>query len=69
MDKSNNERILVELQKITKLLILDYSKDLSQSQCIDTMSKIGFKPKEIADFLGTSANTVRVTLSKKRKQT
>jgi len=69
MNASKNDLILEELQKITKLLVLNSTKDLSQTEAIETMSKIGFQPKEIAELLGTTANTVRVTLSQRRKQT
>lgn len=69
MSKSDEEKILAELKKITKLLVLGYSRDLNQAQSIGMMSKIGFQPKEIAELLGTTPNTVNVTLSKKRKKT
>lgn len=68
MDNSVNDKILNELQKIAKLLVLDFSKDFTQTKSIETMSKVGFKPKEIAELLGTSSNTVSVTLSKKRNK-
>ena len=69
MNASKNDLILEELQKITKLFVLSLTKDMNQTEAISIMSKIGFQPKEIAELLGTTANTVRVTLSKKRKQT
>lgn len=68
MNASKNDLILEELQKITKLFVLSLTKDMNQTEAIAIMSKTGFQPKETAELLGTTANTVRVTLSKKRKQ-
>lgn len=66
-DNVGNDLILSELQKITKLLLFSLTKDLSQTEAIKMMSKFGFQPKDIAFLLGTTGNTVRVTLSRKRK--
>jgi DNA-binding CsgD family transcriptional regulator len=40
---------------------------LSQTEQIASLSRIGFSPKDIADVLGTTANTVRVALVSIRK--
>jgi DNA-binding CsgD family transcriptional regulator len=42
-------------------------KGLSQTEQIATLSRSGFSPKEIAEVLGTTANTVRVALVGIRK--
>ena len=39
----------------------------SQGEAIQELSKIGFGPSRIAELLGTSANTVNVTLAKKKR--
>ena len=39
-----------------------------QIKQIDSMSKAGFEPKEIAEMLGTTGNTVRVALAKLKKK-
>lgn len=68
MKNNNEDQVLLEIQKITKLLLLMVTKGQSQTDQIETLYKVGFQPKEIATFLGTTANTVRVTLSKSRKK-
>jgi len=68
MDDSQNKIIIKELQHITKLLVFLLTKEMKQVNKIDALSKAGFQPKEIADLLGTTGNTVNVTLSKKRNK-
>jgi len=68
MNNSKEEEILRELQRITKLLVLTATKDQSQSDRIVVLSNIGFRPKEIAELLGTTSNAVSVTLSVIRKK-
>jgi DNA-directed RNA polymerase specialized sigma24 family protein len=68
MNESKEDEILQELQRITKLLVLIATKDQSQRDKIAALSSVGFQPKEMADLLGTTANTVRVTLSDIRKK-
>lgn len=62
MVNSENNLVLIELRKITKLLALNLNlnQDHNQSELIKAMSKSGFQPKEIAELLGTTSNTVRV---------
>lgn len=57
-----------ELRKITKLLVVLVTKDQAQTVNIATLSKVGFEPREIADFLGTTRNTVSVALSQLRNK-
>lgn len=45
-----------------RLLGIMAVRGLPQTQQIATLSRVGFTPKEIADVVGTSANTVRVAL-------
>lgn len=68
MNDSKEEEILQELRHITKLLALTVTKGQLQKDQIVALSCIGFQPKEIADLLGTTANTVSVTLSDIRKK-
>jgi len=56
-----------ELQRITRLLVVIATKGQTQREKIETLSGIGFQPKEIADILGTTSNTVRVALVNIRK--
>jgi hypothetical protein len=41
--------------------------DKKQIDQIERLSKAGFQPKEIAELLGTTANTVSVALTKIKK--
>jgi DNA-binding CsgD family transcriptional regulator len=68
MSNQNDDLILAELKKITNLMLYNITKELSQTETINVMSKLGFQPKEIAEFLGTTGNTVRVTLARKKKK-
>jgi DNA-directed RNA polymerase specialized sigma24 family protein len=68
MDEKQFKEIISKLDLITRLLALNMVKDLqSQKDKILTLDSFGLKPKEIADYLGTTINTVNVTLSKAKK--
>lgn len=60
MSDPENNLVLLELRKITKLLALNLGQSHNQTDLIKAMSKLGFQPKEIAEILGTTSNTVRV---------
>jgi hypothetical protein len=68
MGDSENNLILAELRKITKLLVLNLNQDRSQNDLITAMSKIGFQPKEIAELIGTTSNTVSVAKAKAKSK-
>lgn len=54
-------------EEIVRLLALGLRHRVeSQAEAIQELNKIGFGPSRIADLLGTTANTVNVTLAKKR---
>jgi DNA-binding NarL/FixJ family response regulator len=59
---------IVELKRISRLLAEMIIRDVAQSDQIEILSKVGYQPREIADILGTTANTVRVTLANMRKK-
>jgi len=61
-------QIIEELKNIKKLLAYSLIKDQPQGEKIEFLSSAGFQPKEIAEILNTSSNTVRVTLSRIRKK-
>jgi DNA-binding CsgD family transcriptional regulator len=60
--------IASELRRISRLLTLLVTKDLSQKDKIALLSTAGLQPKEIADLIGTTPNTVSVTLVQMRKE-
>jgi DNA-directed RNA polymerase specialized sigma24 family protein len=43
------------------------TRGLNQRESIGILDTLGFTPKEIAELLGTTSNTVRVTLVAIRK--
>ena len=56
------------LEVLVKLSALQLGKDLTASEKIILLYKIGQTPKEIADILGTGNNLVNVRLSQARKR-
>lgn len=60
--KTTNE----SLQDLVKLFAIMVKRDRTQSSLIAEMGEVGISPTKIAALLGTSANTVNVTLSKIR---
>ncbi len=67
MDEVVQRNILQELRIIKKLLAHNLLTDDSQIKQIAKLDSIGFRPKEIADILGTSSNSVNVALNRIRK--
>lgn len=64
----NNSQILQEQRKTNRLLSILVTKDLPRSEQILVLKNSGFKPSEIAELIGTTANTVSVTLAKSKKR-
>ena len=62
-----SEKLVAELKRISILLALNITKDQSQRQQIEFLANVGFQPREIAEILHTTPNTVHVTLSIHRK--
>jgi DNA-binding CsgD family transcriptional regulator len=56
-----------EIKKMNKLLVLMATKDLSQTEKIELLNKVGLGQKEIAELVGTTRNTVNVTLNRLKK--
>lgn len=57
-----------KLDIIIKLMALLKGEGKNRSEQIWLLSGAGLQPKEIADILGTTPNTVRVTLSGLRRR-
>jgi hypothetical protein len=54
--------------EVARLLAIQLRLQLgSQSACIAELSRAGFGPTRIAELLGTTPNTVNVTLQKAKK--
>jgi DNA-directed RNA polymerase specialized sigma24 family protein len=56
-------------EEIARLLAIQLRLQLgSQSEAIQELNKVGFGPSRIADLLGTTSNTVNVTIQKAKKK-
>lgn len=68
MSSQQLDDVLSELRRIVRLMTLSITKELSQRERIALLSTAGFQPKEIAELIGTTPNTVSVTLAQIRKE-
>lgn len=64
MDKNFEKEVLRKFDTVIKLLTISSLKGEKQLEKIKILSGEGLPPKEIADLIGTSANTVSVALNK-----
>jgi len=62
------KEVLDKLDLIIRLLSLSIVKDDELRDQVKKLSAMGFRPKEIAYFLGKTPNHIRVLLSKSRKR-
>ncbi|MFQ5853093.1 MAG: hypothetical protein ACE5JU_21245 [Candidatus Binatia bacterium] len=62
MANTTKELMLDKIDKILRILTVIATKGMKQREQIAILSQAGFQPKDIADLLGTSSNTVRVEL-------
>ena len=67
MNEDIQKDILQELKIIKKLLAQNILSGETQTKQISKLNSLDFQPKEIAEILGTTSNTVNVALSKLRK--
>lgn len=56
-----------KMDTLIKLVACGLIADKSQREQIEMLSRIGLPPKEIAGLIGTTSNTVSVTLAGLRK--
>jgi DNA-binding NarL/FixJ family response regulator len=69
MNETIEDQILQELKRISRVQVLIATRGQTQKDSIVDLARIGFQPKEIADLLGTTPNTVSVALSTLKKKT
>lgn len=67
MTNKQFSEILNKLDMLTRLLALNLLEERKQQEQIILLNRVGLQPKEIAEMIDTTPNTVRVTLSKFRK--
>jgi len=65
MDEQTKTEALLE--EAVRLLAILAKRGMNQTATIAELSNAGFQPKRIAELLGTTANTVSVTLATSRK--
>jgi len=67
MDETIQKNILHELQAIKRLLAHKLVTGIKQAEQISKLNSAGFGQTEIAALLGTTKNTVNVTLNRLKK--
>jgi DNA-directed RNA polymerase specialized sigma24 family protein len=60
--------ITKHLDRLLRLVAVAICDGKTKRQQMVLLQKAGFQPSEIADFIGTTANSVRVEMSNMRKQ-
>jgi DNA-binding CsgD family transcriptional regulator len=68
MNDDNFEKLMVQLNKLTRVVALSSTMNLTITERILLLGKSGFRPNEIAEIVGTSSNVVNVRLSEYRKK-
>jgi hypothetical protein len=71
MTNNANDRLTEGIERISKVLGALYAShlgDLDQGVKAERLSRCGFSNAEIADLLGTSANTINVALHHARRK-
>ena len=67
MSKSFEEVILSKLDTLLRVQTLVATRGMKQGEQIALLSRAGFQPKDIAELIGTTSNTVNVALSNMRR--
>lgn len=68
MPKSTEELMLGKLDLLLRVVTIGVTNGLKQRDQIVLLDRAGFQPKDIADLLGTTGNTVNKELSTMRKE-
>ena len=68
MAVEHTDELARRIDMLTRLLAINLVNGKSQKEQIRLLSVAGMGPKEIADLLGTTSNTVNVALSALRKK-
>jgi hypothetical protein len=57
------------MEEVVRLLAIQLRRETeSQAEAIHEMQRAGFGPTRIAELLGTTSNTVNVTIAKQKKR-
>lgn len=69
MDKTQFQELSLKLDTIIKLLALISLEGKDPKTQVLALSSFGFQPKQIADILGKTPNSIRILLHRLRKAT
>lgn len=67
MPQNTEQLLLSKVDQVLRLLAVIATKDMKQRDQIALLDRAGFQPRDIATFLGTTGNNVRVALTGLRK--
>jgi transcriptional regulator len=67
VDSDEANMLMIKFDTVIRLLALSLVEGRKQVDQISLLSSAGLRPKEIADLLGTTPNTVSVALSHQRR--
>jgi DNA-binding CsgD family transcriptional regulator len=67
MQNLDTDAITQKLDRLIRLVALGLVDGKKQREQIDLLARSGLPPREIADLLGTTANTVSVTMVQLRR--
>jgi DNA-binding CsgD family transcriptional regulator len=67
MAKTFEEAVLAKMDYLLRIHTISVTKGMKQNEQIALLNRAGLPPKEIADLIGTTANTVSVALAALRK--
>jgi DNA-binding NarL/FixJ family response regulator len=65
---TENQEIIRRLDSLIRLVAVGVCAEKTQRDSIEILDRAGLGPKEIAEFLGTTPNTVSVSLSAIKRQ-
>lgn len=68
MEEKQLKEITDRLDKLIRIIAISSSQGLSSTERIILLNKSGFRPKEIAEIVGTTLNVVNVRLSEMRRR-
>ncbi|MCD4739668.1 hypothetical protein K8R43_00595 [archaeon] len=68
MEDKQFKELMRKLEQILRVNALNVGKDRTKTERILMLDKVGFTPKEISEIIGTTSNTVSVTLSQTKKR-
>jgi DNA-directed RNA polymerase specialized sigma24 family protein len=68
MTNDGEQEIVTQLRITNRLLAAQLRSTMKQNELIALLATTGASHQDIATILGTTANTVNVTLVKKRRQ-